>query len=140
MNQKVKDYIDKQPSPQKEICTMVRKTLLATIPESEETFKNGVPWYGKFYIVGLKDSVNIGFSITGLDEDEIKLFKGKGKFMRHIKMRSVDDFDGKEMKKLFDKLNLEILSMGMSNDYLIAIEEGSNMVRIGTLIFGERKY
>ncbi|MGZ8537591.1 MAG: YggS family pyridoxal phosphate-dependent enzyme [Flavisolibacter sp.] len=31
-----------------------------------------------------------------------------------------------------------ILSMGMSSDYLIAIEEGSNMVRIGSLIFGER--
>lgn len=46
----------------------------------------------------------------------------------------------KEMKKLFDKFNLEILSMGMSNDYKIAIEEGSTMIRIGTAIFGERKY
>jgi|SRR6185312_6696795 len=36
-------------------------------------------------------------------------------------------------------LGLEYLSMGMSNDYQIAIEEGSNMVRIGSLIFGERK-
>jgi len=34
----------------------------------------------------------------------------------------------------------EILSMGMSSDYAIAIEEGSNMVRIGNLIFGERQY
>ena len=34
---------------------------------------------------------------------------------------------------------LSILSMGMSADYKIAIEEGSNMVRIGSLIFGERK-
>ena len=33
---------------------------------------------------------------------------------------------------------LSILSMGMSGDYKIAIEEGSNMVRIGSLIFGER--
>ncbi len=32
----------------------------------------------------------------------------------------------------------EILSMGMSSDYEIAIEEGSNMVRIGSLLFGER--
>jgi len=32
------------------------------------------------------------------------------------------------------------LSMGMSNDYQIAIEEGSNMIRIGSLIFGERNY
>jgi len=45
----------------------------------------------------------------------------------------------KEMKSLFDKLNLQILSMGMSKDYKIAIEESSTMVRIGTLIF-EGKY
>jgi hypothetical protein len=35
---------------------------------------------------------------------------------------------------------LQILSMGMSSDYKIAIEEGSNMIRIGSLLFGERKY
>ncbi|MCQ0110822.1 hypothetical protein SAMN04487906_0972 [Zhouia amylolytica] len=35
---------------------------------------------------------------------------------------------------------LEILSMGMSGDYEIAIEEGSTMVRIGSNIFGERNY
>jgi len=35
---------------------------------------------------------------------------------------------------------MENLSMGMSNDYEIAIEEGSNIVRIGTSIFGERNY
>ncbi len=34
----------------------------------------------------------------------------------------------------------EILSMGMSDDYLTAIEDGSNMVRIGSSIFGERVY
>jgi PLP dependent protein len=32
------------------------------------------------------------------------------------------------------------LSMGMSSDYQIAIEEGSTMIRIGTALFGERKY
>lgn len=52
------------------------------------------------------------------------------------------------LKKLFDLLKNEYfnndnsfseLSMGMSNDYLIAVEEGSTMVRLGTSIFGERK-
>ncbi|WBW50716.1 YggS family pyridoxal phosphate-dependent enzyme [Peptoniphilus equinus] len=38
------------------------------------------------------------------------------------------------------ELNLEILSMGMSQDYKIAIEEGANMVRIGSKIFGRRQY
>jgi len=46
----------------------------------------------------------------------------------------------KQMKRLFDSIgNMKWLSMGMSNDYKIAIEEGSNMIRIGTAIFGERK-
>ena len=54
----------------------------------------------------------------------------------------------KETRRIFEqlkKLNLpnmemEYLSMGMSNSYKIAIEEGANMVRIGTRIFGERDY
>ena len=45
-----------------------------------------------------------------------------------------------EIKSISQKNNQKIktLSMGMSSDYKIAIEEGSNMVRIGSLIFGER--
>ncbi|MEO7489267.1 MAG: YggS family pyridoxal phosphate-dependent enzyme [Ferruginibacter sp.] len=47
----------------------------------------------------------------------------------------------KELKLLYDQYNsFTILSMGMSGDYTIAIEEGSNMVRIGSLLFGERNY
>lgn len=54
----------------------------------------------------------------------------------------------KKMKKIFDELSainqensqMKYLSMGMTNDYEIAIEEGSNIVRIGTGFFGQRKY
>ena len=46
----------------------------------------------------------------------------------------------KQMKTLADKYNYKTLSMGMSNDYKIAIEEKSTYVRIGTKIFGERLY
>ena len=54
-----------------------------------------------------------------------------------------------ETKKLFDKMkglnspdNVEMkyLSMGMTNSYKVALEEGANIVRIGTKIFGERNY
>ena len=53
-----------------------------------------------------------------------------------------------ETRKIFDKIKtsnstnaeMKYLSMGMTNSYKIAIEEGANMVRIGTKIFGERKY
>lgn len=54
------------------------------------------------------------------------------------------------LKQLFDQiktkhsqtapLDMQIISMGMSNDYQIAIECGSTMVRIGSTIFGERNY
>lgn len=37
-------------------------------------------------------------------------------------------------------VSMEILSMGMTNDYMVAIEEGATMVRVGTGIFGERHY
>jgi len=37
-------------------------------------------------------------------------------------------------------ISLEELSMGMSNDYTVAIEEGATIIRIGTALFGERKY
>ena len=46
-------------------------------------------------------------------------------------------------KKLFDQLQEEIgsnfryLSMGMSNDYSVAVEEGANMIRIGRVLFGD---
>jgi uncharacterized pyridoxal phosphate-containing UPF0001 family protein len=51
------------------------------------------------------------------------------------------------MKHLFDVLkdynyphvDMKYLSMGMTNDFEIAIEEGSNMVRIGTALFGSRE-
>lgn len=46
----------------------------------------------------------------------------------------------KLMKELSLKYNYSILSMGMSNDYKIAVEEGSTYIRIGTKIFGERDY
>lgn len=54
----------------------------------------------------------------------------------------------KEMAELYDeyraieheRLDFRYLSMGMSNDFPVAIEEGANAVRIGTSIFGERNY
>ena len=45
----------------------------------------------------------------------------------------------RKMKELKDKYKLKLLSMGMSHDYKIALEEGSNIVRIGSKIFGKRK-
>ncbi|SKC87321.1 YggS family pyridoxal phosphate-dependent enzyme [Maledivibacter halophilus] len=54
----------------------------------------------------------------------------------------------RKMKEIFEDLkncdyeniNMKYLSMGMTNDYIVAIEEGANMIRVGTAIFGERDY
>ena len=43
-------------------------------------------------------------------------------------------------EKNINNVNVDILSMGMSNDYEVAVEEGATMVRVGTSIFGERNY
>lgn len=44
------------------------------------------------------------------------------------------------IKMNYKNLTMDHLSMGMTNDYEIAIEEGSNMIRLGSAIFGKRKY
>ena len=56
-----------------------------------------------------------------------------------------DITSNRKTKNIFEKLkenvsneNLKYLSMGMSNSYKTAIEEGANMVRLGTVIFGRR--
>ncbi len=100
MHEKVRAYLDKLPSPQKEICGRIREIILRTFPDLQESFKNGVPWYeDRFYIVGLKDHVNIGFSVKGFTDEELSLFVGKGFYMRHIKIFSVNDIDETEIVK-----------------------------------------
>ena len=105
----------------------------------------------------------------GLDEEELdEILSGNNNGINELKdvhvtglmgMASLTDDMNKvraefaHLKRLFDKYEkpslvsagqttnyeLRTLSMGMSSDYKIAIEEGSNMVRIGSLIFGERE-
>lgn len=53
-----------------------------------------------------------------------------------IKLREIRD----HMKGKFPALELEHLSMGMSGDFEVAIEEGSTMIRVGTALFGKREY
>ena len=102
MENKVDHYIKKQPSPQKEICQKLRQIIFKTFPDIEEEMKWGVPTYGggKYYIVGLKDHVNLGFSLEGLSKEEIALFDGGGKTMKHIKVNSVNEIDEKRIVKL----------------------------------------
>lgn len=96
----------------------------------------------------------------GISHDEIDGFIKEVSMLENIKIEGlmtivpyVDDTEKvrpyfRKMKEIFDDLktcsydnvSMEYLSMGMTNDYLVAIEEGANMVRVGTGIFGERDY
>lgn len=53
----------------------------------------------------------------------------------NLRKLSVDIAD-----KNIDNISVDILSMGMTNDFEVAIEEGATMIRVGTAIFGEREY
>ena len=57
------------------------------------------------------------------------------KYFRKLRQLNVDI----KMKNI-DNVTMDVLSMGMTGDYEVAIEEGATMVRVGTGIFGERNY
>lgn len=96
----------------------------------------------------------------GILKKEVESFLEEIKDLDHIKIVGLmnmapfyDDSenarsDFRQMKILFNKLKkhknehyeMKYLSMGMTNDYIVAVEEGSNMVRIGSAIFGQRDY
>lgn len=99
--------------------------------------------------------VHIAQEETKFGFDEVELLGLELKQFTNVKIKGLmgmasltDDtnkirIEFRFLKTLFEKLKtqypeLSILSTGMSADYKIAIEEGSNMVRVGSLIFGER--
>ncbi|MEW6469948.1 MAG: YggS family pyridoxal phosphate-dependent enzyme [Bacteroidota bacterium] len=100
------------------------------------------------------EETKFGFSF---DEAERLLASDELKSLEHVRITGLmgmatntrdenrirGEFHG--LKGFFDHLRtahpgLDILSMGMSSDYRIAIEEGSTMIRVGSLIFGSRSY
>jgi len=107
MEKKVKEYIEKQKSPQKEILKKVREIFLETLPNCKEKSTWGVVTYAndKFYIAAMKNRVHVGFAINGLSKEEIKLFEGSGKTMRHIKIHSLNEIDKEKLVKLIKLVN-----------------------------------
>ena len=96
----------------------------------------------------------------GIDAEQIEEMLEHAKDLKHVKvcgfMTILTKFDSELANRLhfrdikqkfidislnkYDNVTMKFLSMGMSGDYEIAIEEGSNMVRVGTAIFGHRDY
>jgi len=102
MQNQVDAYIEKQKSPHKEILQELRKIFNETLPNCEEETRWGVITFssGKFYIAAMKSRVHVGFAITGLSDEEMGLFEGNGKTMRHIKIPAIESIDKTNLVKL----------------------------------------
>ena len=76
---------------------------------------------------------------SGLVEDEpierVDEAEENRQYFAQLKQLAVDINN-----KNIDNVNMSILSMGMTGDYMIAVEEGATCIRVGTGIFGERQY
>lgn len=126
---KLAEEIDKRAKS----INKVQKVLLEINTSDEET---------KFGLTSEKDILDVAdycrncgnIDLKGLmtmapNTDDEKIIRSC-----FVKLRSIKDSMNKK------DFNLNELSMGMTNDFEIAIEEGATMIRVGTAIFGERDY
>ena len=114
----------------------ITKDVLVQINVAEEDTKFGI---------NLEEAVNFVKSISQFDNIRIKGLMTIAPYSENPEgVRLVF----RQLREKFDELaqmdlpntEMKYLSMGMSNDYHIAIEEGANIIRIGTAIFGKRDY
>ena len=95
--------------------------------------------------MGIMDKMSRTFGLSGEEEKEVETQEKE-----ELTAPNFDDVEKcrplfKHMRKIFDEIKItrkdfDFLSMGMSHDFKIAVEEGANIVRVGTAIFGERIY
>lgn len=114
----------------------ITKDVLVQINVAEEETKFGI---------GLDEAVNFVKNISEFGNIRIKGLMTIAPYSENPEgVRLVF----RQLREKFDELSqmnlpnteMKYLSMGMSNDYQIAIEEGANIIRIGTAIFGKRNY
>lgn len=124
------DEIEKQYSDKEEIAnTLVQINIgreaskTGIFEEDLQELLNAVEKCGNVRVKGLMAI------IPDVDEENCRLY--------FKKMKTI--WDELSTKK-FNNIQMTFLSMGMSGDYKIALDEGSNMVRIGQGIFGKRNY
>ena len=98
-------------------------------------------------------------SKTGMTVEEFPEIRDYAKTLPHVRVRGLmcmaPFFDDpqearpifrvanalfEDMKRYFEEGQIQYLSMGMTHDFEVALEEGANIVRVGTAIFGERVY
>ncbi len=110
--------------------------VLAQVNVSGETSKAGIdPEKVKNFLLSVSKMGNI--KVKGLMT--IAPYTDEPEEVRHV-FRKLKKISVDIEREKIENISMEDLSMGMSGDYIIAVEEGSTIVRIGSAIFGERIY
>jgi hypothetical protein len=118
---KIEEFLEAYSPKVQAICFELRKIALELLPETEEILFEG--WknftYGTgesrkdkdllIYIAPFKDSVNLGFYRGTNLPDNKKLLKGTGKFLRHLKVKAMTDYDLQDIKQLINEAKAERL-------------------------------
>ena len=107
-----------------EVNVAKEDTKFGLMPEEVDGFIDEISQFSHIRVVGL---MTIAPYVENPEENR-DVFAALRKLSVDIANKNVDN------------VNVSILSMGMTNDYQVAVEEGATMVRVGTGIFGERDY
>ncbi|WP_304952100.1 YggS family pyridoxal phosphate-dependent enzyme [uncultured Alistipes sp.] len=149
-----------QTNKVKYIAPFVRMIQSVDSARLAETIQREAAKCGRIIDILLEIHVAQEETKSGWELGELKRYVDSAAFasMPNVRVRGVmgiathtDDWsvirrDFSELKRCFELLQpsfgarFDILSMGMSHDYLLAVECGSTMVRVGSSIFGERDY
>jgi len=115
--------------------------LAKKIAEEAEFQEKRIAIYVQVNISGKESQT--GFSIGEIETAAEEIRKLQGKFFVVDGLMCIASIENPKgdfvaARAIAEKLRLQVRSYGMSGDYKVAFEEGSNMVRIGTAIFGKR--
>ena len=115
----IEEFLKSYTSKVQEVSLELRKIAMELLPETEEIlyegWKNFTYGTGKsrtdkdliIYIAPFKDSVNLGFYRGTNLPDKKKLLKGTGKLLRHIKLKTMADYEIEDIKQLITEAKIE---------------------------------
>jgi hypothetical protein len=97
----VEEYLHSLQPPFKAVLERLRAIILTNFPTITETIMHEGLWYeSKFYLAKIQDHVNLGVGIKGLSKEDVKLFLGTGKTMRHLKFFTEQEIDEPKVVEL----------------------------------------
>jgi hypothetical protein len=117
----IEEFLKPYDPKVQEVCLELKKIVLELLPESQETlytgWKNFTYGIGEsrsdkdliVYIAPFKDSVNLGFYRGTNLPDNKKLLKVTGKLLKHIKLKTISDYEIDDIKQLITEAKTERL-------------------------------